>query len=110
MPMKKFILFFTLLSTFNISFAQDTPQWLNRVFQSADTLWLISHRDIPKSQNDQLLLNGRINPVIIGKQKTLSRKLVDSLIRILTAVNESDKVEESLCFDPHQAIAWVRDG
>jgi hypothetical protein len=36
------------------------------------------------------------------------RPLLDSLVEILTAAIQFDKVEESLCFDPHHVIVWSK--
>ncbi len=43
-------------------------------------------------------------------QQILGRPMPDSLTDILKATIEFDRVEEALCFDPHQAIVWSKDG
>jgi hypothetical protein len=75
---------------------------------AADTVWIIRHQTLPRTPNDSLLLDGRLNPALIQTQKMLSRSLVDSLTMILSAVIEFDRIEETLCFDPHQAIVWSK--
>lgn len=108
--MKKCNLVVILTLLFMPAFTQNTRVWLAKTLGSADTVWLISHRDLPKNQTEPLLANGRLNPLIIIRQMTLTRSLRDSLIGILTATIESDKVEETLCYDPHQTILWSKSG
>jgi len=122
------------------AFAQTGRTWLAATLKAADTVWLIRHDDPPRARKDpardqsgrkgdvqpvtvdyldstkrlpaesQLLLHGRLNPAILRQQKILARPLLDSLVMILTATIEFDRVEASLCFDPHQAIVWSSNG
>jgi hypothetical protein len=57
-----------------------------------------------------LLQHGRLNPALVRQQKVLAGPLLDSLVVILTTTIEYDRVETSLCFDPHQAIVWSKNG
>jgi len=90
---------------------QNPRSWLATALRAADTVWLVSHSNLPKLQGtDFLLRNGRLNSAILRQQKMLDVFLRDSLFMILTAVIEFDRVEEALCFDPHQAIVWSKNG
>jgi hypothetical protein len=137
--MKISLLLLALTLTFSSAFSQDTRFWLGAALVHADTVWLISHKDIRGLQSakvvqskgagsvqrvtgaqldsmaklpveDQLLLNGRLNPSLINTQKPLPRPYLDSLAMILTAIIEFDHVDPPLCFDPHNAIVWSKDG
>jgi hypothetical protein len=138
--MKKLAFEIILMLALTPVFGQPARFWLATTIAKADTVWLISHGDLPKhppdpagnaagGKNDvqpvtagyldsmknlpvenQLLLNGRLNPAILRKQKILARPMLDSLTMILSAVIEFDRVQESLCFDPHQAIVWSKNG
>jgi hypothetical protein len=120
--------------------AQTGRTWLATSLNAADTVWLIRHDDLPRVHKDPagkpsgkkgdvqpvtaadlepmkrlpdespLLQDGHLNLALVRQQKILARPLLDSLVMILTATIEFDRVEASLCFDPHQAIVWSRNG
>ena len=138
--MKRLVLGIVQIFALTSAFAQPARFWLATTIGRADTVWLISHDDLPATHKDRaghtpggkgdvqpvtaayldsmkrlpiespLLQNSRLNPALVRQQKILARPLVDSLTMILTATIEFDRVESSLCFDPHQAIVWSKDG
>ena len=138
--MKKLIFGIVQILALTPAMAQTTRTWLAATLNAADTVWLIRDDDLPRTHKDlpgdasgrkgdvqpvtvvyldsmkrlpaesQLLLHGRLNPAILRQQKILARSLLDSLVTILTATIEFDRVEASLCFDPHQAIVWSSNG
>jgi hypothetical protein len=62
------------------------------------------------ASEDLLLRDGRLDPRVLQQQKMLDGSMRDTLIQILSAVIEYDRVEDALCFDPHQAIVWSKNG
>lgn len=109
--MKKIIVGIFLIVLLTPAIAQTPRNWLSATLAAADTVWLIRHTDPPRLQDTGFLLRGgRLDPAILQQQKKLDLFLRDSLIMILTAVIEYDRVETSLCFDPHQAIVWSKNG
>ena len=99
---------------------QNAHSWLGSVVAGADTVWLVSHESLRSVGKDSsgrsrafdrpLLVDGHLNPALVTEQVALSGPMLDSLAMILTAVIEFDRVEEALCFDPRQAIVWVKNG
>lgn len=109
--MKKLIFVVTFWLAARPAHSQNPRSWLAATLGAADTVWLIGHSDLRKLQDtDFLLRDGRLNSAILRQQKMLDVFLRDSLIMILTAVIEFDRVEETLCFDPQQAIVWSKSG
>jgi hypothetical protein len=70
--MKKLLLAAVLLLILTTAPAQNTSTWLAKTLGSADTVWLISHRDLPRSGSNPFLINGRLNPAIVLRQKKLT--------------------------------------